>query len=210
MKIRKFRHASVEAPAPRTLLVLVPAALLASLATGDLIAHFDDDDYYAPRYLERMAGWIGDAGLVRLAGWFIYSQPQSRLWYWDQRVVTEPTHFRLLREILDAKPVSRLSEEDQKHWIDGNLKGWGFCFVYRRDIATEVGFESVEHGEDGKFLRGLCELGHEVVQAVDEEGLVIKLKHPNDTSNLFPQYALPDFLLDHLFEPGIREFFELP
>ena len=182
---------------------------LASLATGELIAHFDDDDYYAPRYLERMAGWIGDAGLVRLAGWFIYSQPQSRLWYWDQTQIQEPVHFRLLdTDTLDVAPVHQLSAADQQTWLEENLDGWGFCFVYRRDLCEKAGFDSVVHGEEGLFTKSIRDLGYRVVQARDEEGLLIKLKHAHDNSNLFPQYALPDFLIEGLFGPEIRDFLD--
>jgi glycosyltransferase involved in cell wall biosynthesis len=184
---------------------------LASLATGDLIAHFDDDDYYAPRYLERMAGWIGDAGLVRLASWFIYSQPQSRLWYWDQTRIEEPIHFRLIDEAsLDAVPIHHLSAEDQQNWIKTNLDGWGFCFVYRRDLCDQAGFDSVVHGEEGLFTEKVRELGHEVVQAQDREGLLIKLKHAKDSSNLFPQHSLPDFLIEGIFGPNVREHLDHP
>ncbi|MEE2749803.1 MAG: glycosyltransferase [Myxococcota bacterium] len=182
---------------------------LASLATGELIAHFDDDDYYGPNYLSAMANKLGDAGLVRLAGWFIYSQAQSRLWYWDQRTIAAPIHYRLMGgRNLDAMPVNKLSTEDQETWIKDNLSGWGFSFMYPKAVYDQVQFEEVSHGEEGLFTQGIRKLGYDVIQAVDTEALAIVIRHAQDNSNLFPQYALPDFLIDRLFEPDVREFLE--
>jgi len=182
---------------------------LAHLATGEVIAHFDDDDYYGPNYLRFMAEQLGHAGLVRLAGWFIYSQAQSRLWYWDQRTIAKPVHYRLMGgQRLDAVPVANLSPEDQDTWITDNLGGWGFSFMYPKAAYEKVPFEEVNHGEEGLFTQGIRKLGYDVVQAVDTEGLAIVIRHAQDNSNLFPQYALPDFLIDQLFEPGVRDFLE--
>ena len=137
------------------------------MATGEVIAHFDDDDYYGPNYLSAMAGQLGDAGLVRLAGWFIYSQAQSRLWYWDQRTIAEPIHYRLMGgRNLDAVPVAKLNAEDQETWVNDNLSGWGFSFMYPKAVYDKVQFEEVNHGEEGLFTQGVRKLGYDVIQAV--------------------------------------------
>jgi glycosyltransferase involved in cell wall biosynthesis len=38
---------------------------------ADLIAHFDDDDIYAPCYLETLEAARGDAEMVKLSAWFV-------------------------------------------------------------------------------------------------------------------------------------------
>src|SRR5262245_42532069 len=40
---------------------------LVKAAKGELIAHFDDDDYYAPTYLQVMQKELGQASLVKLS-----------------------------------------------------------------------------------------------------------------------------------------------
>ena len=37
---------------------------LAQHATGDYVAHFDDDDYYAPHYISRMVSQILELDVV--------------------------------------------------------------------------------------------------------------------------------------------------
>src|SRR4051812_23464981 len=59
---------------------------LVAMATGDVIASFDDDDYYAPGYLAAMLEALGDADLVKLAGWFALSVPDDALFFWDTSV----------------------------------------------------------------------------------------------------------------------------
>ena len=58
--------------------------LLVERSRGSVIAHFDDDDYYAPQYLERMHDWLAreDASMVKLIGWFCLHQPTQTLGYW--------------------------------------------------------------------------------------------------------------------------------
>lgn len=68
-----------------------PAALgakrnaLADAAEGTVIAHFDDDDYYAPLYLERMVAELEGSRtwLVKLSGFFSFSCKIGLFGYWD-------------------------------------------------------------------------------------------------------------------------------
>ena len=41
-------------------------------ATGEIIMHFDDDDYYAPTYVETMVAALNDCDFVKLSGWYLY------------------------------------------------------------------------------------------------------------------------------------------
>ena len=46
---------------------------LIAASSGQVIVHFDDDDYYAPCYVEWMLRQLGDHDLVKLVGWFAYA-----------------------------------------------------------------------------------------------------------------------------------------
>jgi glycosyltransferase involved in cell wall biosynthesis len=58
---------------------------LCSLATGEIIALFDDDDFYAPNYLARMLDLIDStrADFVKLFGFFLYHRVHDLFGYWD-------------------------------------------------------------------------------------------------------------------------------
>src|SRR5262245_58067131 len=58
--------------------------LLNEQARGEIIVHFDDDDYYGKNYLATM-GRCFDApiDMAKLAGWYVYSQIYQELGYWD-------------------------------------------------------------------------------------------------------------------------------
>ena len=48
---------------------------LAENASGQILAHFDDDDYYAPNYLTDMISLMGDSDLVKLSSFYLFSRP---------------------------------------------------------------------------------------------------------------------------------------
>ena len=52
---------------------------------GEVIVHFDDDDYYGPHYVQNMIKFVTDqnADFVKLFGFFLYHQQHDALAYWD-------------------------------------------------------------------------------------------------------------------------------
>ena len=58
---------------------------LASMANGTIIAQFDDDDWYAPTYLDVMVSRLhtSKADFVKLSGWFVYSCTLKFFGYFD-------------------------------------------------------------------------------------------------------------------------------
>jgi glycosyltransferase involved in cell wall biosynthesis len=106
--------------------------------SGAVVAHFDDDDWYAPTYLSSMVKRLldTDSDLVKLAAW------------------TDRSDIDNTRFVYDARRKS-----------DNNLWGWGFSYVYRRHVATRVSFheQRVRGGgnvcEDYPFVLGLRAAG---------------------------------------------------
>lgn len=140
-----------------------------SLARGAVIAHFDDDDLYAPDYLAHMLPALRHAeGLVpafrfdaaarcqgflpaaaTLAQWhMVNAEDQTFGWF-------DPKNEPLLGEI----------ERDNTQY------GYGFSFLYTRAAWQLVPFPDVEYSEDGEFTgRLMC---REVpIQLVRTEGVV--------------------------------------
>ena len=65
---------------------------------GDIIAHFDDDDFYGPRYIEGMVSLMTDLNVdfVKLFGFFLYHRTHDVFAYWDLEREF-PVHWRLGR-----------------------------------------------------------------------------------------------------------------
>ena len=48
--------------------------ILAENASGDVLMHFDDDDFYSRYYIKFMLDSLGEADLAKLSSWFFYSK----------------------------------------------------------------------------------------------------------------------------------------
>jgi glycosyltransferase involved in cell wall biosynthesis len=110
---------------------------LVAMATGQVIAHFDDDDFYAANYLTSMVEALiaQDADFVKLSSW-----NERRLRDGHRRVF------------------------DARHQVHGNMWGWGFSFMYRRSVAAHVSFPNQNLGEDYIFVQALQARGLKTVQ----------------------------------------------
>jgi glycosyltransferase involved in cell wall biosynthesis len=128
----RYEHRGVRSPIgeKRNRLVLA--------ASGSVIAHFDDDDWYAPEYLSRMIDRLvdADADLVKLGVWRMKS------------------------------PMGR-RDCDVRRRAPNMVWGWGFSYVYRRYVATRVSFPHVSHAEDYAFVHGLHTVGMNTVLVED-------------------------------------------
>jgi len=169
--------------------------LLMSAAQGDIIMRFDDDDYYAPTYVERMLEFLGDADFFTLSRWFAYSYLKRKFCYWATDRMSS-THFVLS----PWDPFQAVSTEGwDSSFVDGTLWGYGFSTVWRRSIYPHVEFTDMDHGEDLNFYRKVAAAGYKTTCAPDTEGLALHLVHNGNISRMFPQYVLPDFMVHKYF-----------
>ena len=101
-------------------------------ACGSVIAHFDDDDEYTPRYLSSMLERLRalDANLVKLSTWRQRDHNSGRIQHYDARTRG-----------------------------DADLWGWGFSYMYRRSVASRVSFPAISHAEDYLFVQKIRALG---------------------------------------------------
>lgn len=167
-------------------------------ARGEYIAHFDDDDYYSPTYLEEMVAVIAREGvdMANLCAWYLYDARHDFLGFWDLRTTTG-LHYGCYQ---DGLKIFSLNAGNNAAFADNHL-GYGFSYVYRRELARRARFGDVSWNEELAFresARGACRLAG--VQ--DRPGLALHILHTGSSSSCFPQYHLPTFLLPTLF-PGL-------
>lgn len=174
--------------------------LLLEQAQGELIAFFDDDDYYAPPYLSTMAERLGDADLVKLTGWFALSVPDDALFYWDT-TGNHPLHHKV-----GEGPVGFVTSSQFKpDFVARNSDGYGFSYLFRRAVCGPAPFPAQSFGEDFVFLGALRDAGRRIAVVADDQGLVVHILHNRNTSVIFPQYRLPSLLAARLF-PGLPAY----
>lgn len=178
--------------------------VLMEMARGDVVMRFDDDDYYAPSYVERMLELLGDDDILTLSGWFAYSPKHGKFCYWETNVMW-PTHFVLS----PWDPVRVVSTKGwDPDWTRAQRNGYGFATAWRKQVVSQVQFPDKNHGEDAEFFERVVSAGFRSAYAADAEGLVLHIIHESNTSRMFPQYVLPDFMLQRYF-PGYTDVAEV-
>lgn len=190
----RYRHA------PARLTIGEKRNQLIEEAQGDLIAFFDDDDFYAPNYLAVMADGLGDADLIKLAGWFALSVPDDALFFWDTSA-----HHALHYKVGEGAIGYAASTDFSPDFAAKNVDGYGFSYVFRRAAFGAARFPAKNFAEDVAFLSVLRAQGRRIVHAQDSIGLCVHILHNRNTSVIYPQYRLPIALGERLF-PGLGAF----
>ncbi|WP_321818433.1 MULTISPECIES: glycosyltransferase family 2 protein [unclassified Paraburkholderia] len=169
--------------------------LAADLARADVIAHFDDDEFYAPNYLRAMLDQMTThkAEMVKLSAFFLYSRVYRRFAWWDT-LRTSGLHFRW-----SSQPMTSLSFPTEHKAFANNHLGYGFSYVYTKRLWTARPFEPSSFNEDGPFALAAVARGANLALVADDLGLCVHVLHPYNTSASFPQYILPDALIARHF-----------
>lgn len=164
---------------------------LASLASGEIIAHFDDDDYYAPTYLAEMLLKLENIDLVKLSRWFALRESDGSLWEWDTRFIAD-THFVISGgfEIFHYVGLAKRSHAEQAQFIDHTLWGFGFSYVYRKSLWQDCPFADMDFGEDYHFIYNARMSAKVLSHTPEFPHLVLHTIHLNSSSKIFPQYRL--------------------
>lgn len=170
---------------------------LAEAATGEIIVHFDDDDFYAPHYVGRMVDALleGDADLVNLRGWHLYDQRSGFYGYWDL-MLKEGLHYRCDP---GGVAVILLGPDNNGGFADNHL-GFGFSYAYRKTAWQRFRFPDRDFDEDGGFALQVAAEG-KAGGIHDTTASCLHLLHARSSSRCFPQYRLPHFEIAAKF-PG--------
>jgi glycosyltransferase involved in cell wall biosynthesis len=168
---------------------------LVDQARGEIIAQFDDDDFYARHYLSRMISDLNGrrADIVKLTGYFLFSKLHNLFGYWDLTVRRGP-HLVVGNEPLG---LFLLDDTNNAEFADMHL-GFGFSYVFRKAVWGEVKFPDRDWNEDGAFMKEAA--SRFKLSGVDDAACsCLHILHETNTSRCFPQHVLPRFLLETLF-----------
>jgi glycosyltransferase involved in cell wall biosynthesis len=168
---------------------------LVERARAKIIAQFDDDDFYARDYLAKMKAAMddGDADIVKLFGFFLYSKLWKTFGYWDLTTKVGP-HW-----VWSADPPNfvMLTPNNNIHFRESHL-GFGFSYLFKKAVWEQGPFPDLNFNEDGTFVvDALKRFKLKGIQ--DDQCMSIHVLHQSNTSHCFPQFVLPGFLLSRLF-----------
>lgn len=177
---------------------------LVGRASGEVIVHFDDDDYYSPQYIETMVRLLDGHDLITLSGWYLYSLKHKFFGYWDKANPQE-AHYGLNPDGLRTVLFMDLTSET----TFAHVLGFGFTYVYRRQVFDVAKFDAAYHGSDVRFAQALLDRGMDIATFQDQQALVLHTISTHNVSLVFPQYQLPAFLLPLIFGQGILQYLDV-
>ncbi|SAL74508.1 glycosyl transferase group 2 family protein [Caballeronia peredens] len=174
---------------------------LISEARAPIIAHFDDDDFYAPHYLADMLRLMReqDARLIKLSEFYVYAPGAGFFGYMDLNAKTG-THF-----MLTGARVEVVEFHEKKQIGEDFIMFYGFSYVYDKDLARACPFDDVSLYEDEYFVRKVIAQEGKVIAVDDRGASCLHLVHPASTSRCFSRYTMPLFLMPRLF-PGYEGY----
>jgi glycosyltransferase involved in cell wall biosynthesis len=167
---------------------------LCESTTGNVVVLFDDDDFYAPRYIDRMLSLMDREGadFVKLFGFFLYHRRNEVFAYWDLER-NHDIHYRVGPGGVTAGQYIP-GEGDER-------LGYGFSFVFRRQVWEASRFpDERAWNEDGIFAETAASQ-FKLAGAQDIECSCLHVVHTTNTSVSYPQHIIPSFMLAQLF-PG--------
>ena len=176
---------------------------LVAAASGSVVAHFDDDDYYAPSYLERMTRRL-DRGcaFVKLSGFYLYAVAYRALGYWD---LNRKTGRIRVWEPPQPRVTLRVTHDNNQAFESLEL-GFGFSYVYRTEVWRRNPFDDDLHArEDEPFARA-ASAAFRLEHFRDVRGICLHVLHASNMSRCFPQYELPRFVLRRLFPAAVDDY----
>jgi len=171
------------------------------LASGEVIAHFDDDDMYGQEYLGTMLSYLRQPKKAFDQAWLKEERLVHRL-YQSMGCMHAGSIEAALADVKERAGLRRFGascaklscwhtyalrtrsfrvlnacEDDEKE-----LYGWGFSFVYLRDAWLECPYAHMGLGEDYDFVRRLRLQGQPLVLVHDEIGICAHTCHLDNTS----------------------------
>lgn len=173
---------------------------LIDAARGEIIVHFDDDDYYAPDYIATMLSRMTRDGsdFVRLSGFFVLHLEFMQVGYYRIFHKQGPA-FAFKSGSIE---VIRLDELNIP-WIHLN---YGWTYMYRRAVWESEPFKDINTFEDREFILAAREK-FQIRHFEDVDGMSCHSVHAHSSSNCFPQFRIPLFVARKL-DPGFAAYLD--
>jgi glycosyltransferase involved in cell wall biosynthesis len=161
---------------------------LIDIAKGDVVVHFDDDDFYAPEYVSSvLASLVKEHSDVSLlTGFFVAHLDVDSIGYYRPSVKKGPAfHF-------GPKGVAPVKLENLNIPYIHLCYGWGYA--YHKRVWKQFPFQQINQFEDREFVRAAArnfQIGSHEFEAVQ----CVHSVHSRSSSACYPQFNIPNFVL---------------
>lgn len=163
------------------------------LASGSVVVNFDDDDIYAPEYIEVLAGHLLRENLVglTLSTWYDFDVRHCSCGFVDPEAAHELDLLPREKCELDSWKNSPEFAEIREEYVSRSVYGYGFSFVHLREVALQYPYPNKSFGEDLPFMQQLRNAFDGRVGLLrDECGLVLHFMHGGNTADSAVHFRL--------------------
>ncbi|MGB8364025.1 MAG: glycosyltransferase family 2 protein [Rhizomicrobium sp.] len=160
-------------------------------AKGDIIFHFDDDDFYGPTYIADMMKMMEKIGsdLVLLSGFFCWQLNTGHFGYYRTLVKTGPA-FNFNRHGVEMVKLDDVNIP----WIH---LCYGWSYIYRKKIWEKNPFDAINTFEDRQFVLA-AQRNFKVASFESKRLNCAHSVHNFSSSQCFPQFMIPEFVMGSL------------
>merc|ERR1712151_534881 len=168
-------HITIQRAAGTDFTVGLKRNMTLHVASGEYIVNFDDDDLYAPQYVQRIVGEMRSKELIgiTLSAWYNY--------YTGKGICT----------FSDPEGWGEWVNDPQE--LTNILYGYGFSYTHRRAPSLTNPYPDVGFAEDAPFFLKLkeCYGENKVILWKDMEGLCMHIMHKANTAQVLGTRNVP-------------------
>lgn len=176
---------------------------LIKLASGDFIAQFDDDDFYSPEYIQTLMNKMmqENVDFIIFSAFFCFHLDLNLFGYYKTHLKKGPAYQ------FNRNGIKFLALESQNIPLIHFCYGWTYFF--KKEVWVNQDFADINVFEDRTFLMKAIQDNYKVIFYEDQSGISAHSVHKKSSSVCFPQYLIPDFLVNNLFGAKKNEILRL-
>ena len=143
------------------------------LAEGKVVAHFDDDDLYAPTYLTTMLAAMRESQtrFIKLNSWYVHCRTTGRFGFFDGD-----------KGFDGDRPAKLRLHPDLAKFKDNYVRTYGFSYVYEKAITDKFAFHDKSWGEDTALLAAAVGTKVPCAMVPDRDGVCLHIQHGDNCS----------------------------
>jgi glycosyltransferase involved in cell wall biosynthesis len=160
-------------------------------ASGEIVVHFDDDDYYGPDYITKATEHLSnqDADVALLCGFFVAHLNTNAFGYYRTRIKKGPA-FGFNKSGVRPVDLGRIN-------IPLIHLCFGWAYIYRRSVWEQIRFEKLNVFEDREFIRTATTKFKTIAYESTDIDCLHAI-HRQSSSQCFPQFLIPGFVVQAL------------
>lgn len=171
-------------------------------SNGEVIVHFDDDDFYGANYISNALEYLSSETLdvTLLKGFFVAHLNSNDFGYYRTLRKKGPA-FAFNRNGVNPVNLGEIN-------IPFIHLCYGWSYVYKKRVWDQIKFKALNTFEDREFIRAALKNFKSGAYESREMDCVHSV-HNQSSSQCFPQFLIPDFIVRSLSPEAYRHILRL-